>query len=364
MIDELIKIILLLSVGQGLTLSLLLLFKNKGDIIANRILSALILLMIIPLWNEYISTLSNSFSLLIFSPQVFYFQLLYGPLIYLYTMRYTKSSDLPIVTYALLLAGPIFGSLFKSSHFYLVEGGFSQFIWYLFFVTVIAQIAICLFASWLRLQQHDQDIKQNLSNLEKSKLDWLKLLIYGYTLLLAIDFVLVSSKILSLPILDLMRLAVNVSESLFIFFIGFWGMSKQEIHFEQVLIKASRKYDNSTLSQSDAETLVVKLRKLMKSEEVFLDNEISLVSLSKILKITPHHLSQVLNEQLGQNFYDFINSARIERAKEMLLNAGFQKLPIIDIAYQVGFNNKTSFNNAFKKYTQVTPTQYKAKASI
>jgi AraC-like DNA-binding protein len=363
MIDELLKIIFLLSVVQGLTFSLLLLFKKKGDKIANRILALLILLMVIPLWNEYILTLENSFNLLIFSPKALYFQLLYGPLIYLYTVRYTKSGNLSIFTYSLLLAGPIFGSLFKSSHFYLVEGGFSQFIWYLFFVSVIAHIAICLFASWLRLKQHNQDILQNLSNLEKSKLDWLKLLIYGYALLLAIDFVLISSKILGLSILDLMRLAVNVSESLFIFFIGFWGMSKQEIHFEQVLIKANRKYDNSTLSQSGAETLVIKLRELMKNEEVFLDNNISLVSLSKTLKITPHHLSQALNEQLGQNFYDFINSARIERAKDMLVSSSFQKLSIIDVAYQVGFNNKTSFNNAFKKYTQVTPTQYRSQIS-
>ena len=98
----------------------------------------------------------------------------------------------------------------------------------------------------------------------------------------------------------------------------------------------------------------------MKNEELFLDNEISLLSLSKKLNVTPHHLSQALNEQLNQSFYDFINSARILRAKEMLSDPSFHKMAIIDVAYQVGFNNKTTFNNAFKKHTQLTPSKFRA----
>ncbi len=360
MIDELLKIILLLSVGQGLTLSLLLVFKKKGDRSANVILAAFIFLVIIPLWNEYVSFLPETLHFLIFHPTMFYLQFLYGPLLYLYTVHYTKSDKLPVYTYLLLLSGPVFGSLFKASHFYFFEGGLSRNTWYLFFILVNAQIGACLFASWLRLKQHNRDIKQNLSNLDKSKLDWLKILLYSYALLLVIDYMLISSKIMGLPELELVRLAVTLSECLFIFFIGFWGISKPEVHFEQVLVKANRKYDNSTLSEQNAVELISRLKGLMQSEALFLDNEISLLALAERLTVSPHHLSQALNEQLKQNFYDFINSARINKAKDMLEDPGFKKLAIIDIAYQVGFNNKTSFNNAFKKYTQNTPSQYRA----
>ncbi|BBN82772.1 hypothetical protein PA25_27570 [Pseudoalteromonas sp. A25] len=204
------------------------------------------------------------------------------------------------------------------------------------------------------------DIKQNLSNLENAKLNWLKLLIAGYALLLMIEMVKMSSKLIGLDVLESMRLAVSISECMFIFLIGFWGISKPEIHFAQVLVKANSKYDNSTLTKNGSLKLINQLNALMRNEEVFLDNEVSLASLAENLNATPHHLSQALNEQLGQNFYDFINSARIKRAKEMLADAAFQKLPIIDVAYQVGFNNKTSFNNAFKKYTQTTPSQFRA----
>lgn len=361
MIDEILKIVLLVSVGQGITFSSLLVFKSTGDRWANIILAGFILATIIPLWNEYVASLPSSDKLLAIHMKVFYLPMVYGPLLYLYTLRFTRADQPSRQTWSWLIMGPVLGSIFVTSHFYFSVSGFSQFTWYIFYFVINLQILACLIASWLRLKQHNSDIKQNLSNLDKSKLDWLKLLMSCYFLLLIVDFAQSSAKLMQLPVFELMHLLVSVSAGLFIFFIGLWGLSKPEIHFEQVLVKANRKYDNSSLSQTKALNLIKKLDSLMTSEEVFLNNEISLVSLSKKLDVTPHHLSQALNEQLGQNFYDYINSARVNRAKEMLLDNGFQKTPIIDIAYQVGFNNKTSFNNAFKRYTKVTPSQFRAK---
>ncbi|WP_448564830.1 helix-turn-helix domain-containing protein [Thalassotalea ganghwensis] len=360
MTDEFLKIILLLSVGQGLTLSLLLLFKKKGQLWANRTLSLFIVLNIIPLWNEYVSYLPLSYSSLIIHPTIFYLPFLLGPLLYLYTVSFTQTEKPSTFTWGLLAAGPVFGVFFKSAHFYFIDGGFSQYVWYWFFMLVSIQLVCCLVACWLRIKVHHENIKQNLSNLEKAKVDWLKLIIAGYVILLVIEMIKMSARFMGFEVFESMRLAVSISECIFIFLIGFWGISKPEIHFEQVLVKANSKYDNSTLTKNSAQKLINQLNFLMRNEEVFMDNEVSLASLAENLDVTPHHLSQALNEQLGQNFYDFINSARIERAKQMLADAAFQKLPIIDVAYQVGFNNKTSFNNAFKKYTQTTPSQFRA----
>ena len=361
MTDELLKIVLLLSVGQGITFSLLLIFKKKGDRWANGILATFMIFTSVPLWNEYISLLPQSLNVLILHPKLFYIPMLYGPLLYLYTLRYTRAEPPSVISRLLLLAGPVYGSVFVIIHFYGSQSGLGKFTWYLFYLSIDVQIAACLFACWMRLKQHNQDIKQNLSNLEKSKLDWLKLLIYSYLGLLALYVVQTTVKLFDLPIFDLMHLSISIADAVFIFFVGLWGISKPEIHFEQVLVKANRKYDNSTLSNEKAGEIVNQLQRLMESEELYLDNEISLVSLSEQLQVSPHHLSQALNQQLEQNFYDYINSARIERAKAMLSSKGFQKVAIIDVAYQVGFNNKTSFNNAFKKYTQLTPSQFRAK---
>lgn len=59
------------------------------------------------------------------------------------------------------------------------------------------------------------------------------------------------------------------------------------------------------------------------------------------------------------NFFEYINSLRITEAMELLKDKGKSRLTIIEVAYQVGFNNKVSFNAAFKKQTGVTPTEYR-----
>lgn len=359
MTQELLKIILLLSFGQAVTFSLLLLFKQKGDVSANRILAVFLIVMVVPLWNEYVHTLPQSFHMLVLQPKFFYIPFLYGPLLYLYTLSLTKSRKISLLYILLLLVGPVFGSVFITVHFYFYQ--FSQFTWYILFMLVNVQIGLCLLASWLRLKQHNNDLKQNLSNIEKAKLDWLKSLIYSYGLLLVLGVMLSTSKLFSLASFDLLYFLVSLGDAVFIFFVGFYGLSQPEIYFEDKFIKANGKYDNSSLSKLKRVALINSLNELMHTQELYLDNEISLQSLSKKLNVTSHHLSQALNQQLNKNFYDYINTARVQKAKKMLSDSGFQKVAIIDIAYQVGFNNKTSFNNAFKKQTQLTPSQYRLK---
>ena len=74
------------------------------------------------------------------------------------------------------------------------------------------------------------------------------------------------------------------------------------------------------------------------------------------MEVQPHHISQVINELEEKHFSDYINTYRIEDAKKMLLASDHK---IIHVAYDTGFNNKASFNNAFKKHTGMSPTQYK-----
>jgi len=77
--------------------------------------------------------------------------------------------------------------------------------------------------------------------------------------------------------------------------------------------------------------------------------------------LTPHILSQVINEQLSSNFNDFINSYRVEEAKKMLMNPEMKNFTIASIAYDSGFNTLSAFNVAFKKFTGITPPQFRSK---
>jgi len=97
----------------------------------------------------------------------------------------------------------------------------------------------------------------------------------------------------------------------------------------------------------------------METQKPYLDPTLCLNNLAEKLAIPTHHLSQVLNICLNQNFFDFINSYRIKESRRLLSEQDPRKKTIIEILYQTGFNSKSVFNVAFKKYTGMTPSQFR-----
>lgn len=102
-----------------------------------------------------------------------------------------------------------------------------------------------------------------------------------------------------------------------------------------------------------------RLATLMESERPHLDAELTLGKLAERLDIKPKDLTVVLNHGLKKNFYDFINEYRVNTAREKLTDPSCQHLTILAIAYDSGFNSKSSFNAIFKKHVLMTPNQYK-----
>jgi ligand-binding sensor domain-containing protein/AraC-like DNA-binding protein len=119
-----------------------------------------------------------------------------------------------------------------------------------------------------------------------------------------------------------------------------------------------RKYQSSGLSTQDLNTIVEKVKQYIKSEKPYLNSELKLSAVSKELNIPSHHISQALNQVLDQSFSDFINKYRVREVRYMLENEAHQKLTLMAIARQCGFNSKTSFYRVFKKFTGKTPADY------
>ena len=84
--------------------------------------------------------------------------------------------------------------------------------------------------------------------------------------------------------------------------------------------------------------------------------------LADSLTVPAYHLSQLINDEFLVNFYDFINKYRVEEAKKLLIE-DTHNYKILAIAYEVGFNSKATFNRVFKKFTDVTPSEFKEKFS-
>jgi len=123
------------------------------------------------------------------------------------------------------------------------------------------------------------------------------------------------------------------------------------------------KYQKSSLSEEAKEIIISKITKEMKDRKYFTNNLASLAGLSKQINESPHHVSQVINEKLNKNFFELLAIYRVEYAKELIFKDAEGKLTVEELAELVGYNSKSSFNTAFKKYTQKTPSEYRKSIS-
>ena len=153
---------------------------------------------------------------------------------------------------------------------------------------------------------------------------------------------------------------LNILSLIFIFILAngivYRGLKQPEI-FSGIAEKP--KYETSPLTMAEMDECLKKLTSYMKTNKPYLNPSINIAELSKNLSIHPRYISQVINQLLQKNFYDFVNSYRIEEAKRYLANNGDQKMTILEILYEVGFNSKSAFNTAFKKHVGMTPIEYK-----
>jgi len=110
--------------------------------------------------------------------------------------------------------------------------------------------------------------------------------------------------------------------------------------------------------ESDIEEIVL-LKKFMINEEPFLEASLTINDLAEKINMPVKDLSVLINHNLNQHFFDFINGYRIRKAMGILKSPEKRELTVLEVLYEVGFNSKSSFNTAFKKYTNLTPTEFR-----
>ena len=155
--------------------------------------------------------------------------------------------------------------------------------------------------------------------------------------------------------------------SLFLLFVLTGALIKPSVFHifpHQMPIPQSRevqkqRYENSTLTEAQKQKYIKKLNEYMVDQQIYTKPDLTLAQLSENMKIPSHHMSQVINEKLGYNFLDFINSHRVKAAQDKLIDPELAHYTIIGIAYESGFNSKSTFYAAFKKVTGMTPSQYR-----
>lgn len=220
-----------------------------------------------------------------------------------------------------------------------------------FYFLIASTIIYALASYFTNKSRYSDDMEMKL---------WLKLISVGFGFF-AISWLFYFTLFQAGLIKQSQDYSITIMMGVFIGLTSYFGFYHSSVFNGKALKKIFPiiKYQKSGLSKSVLNDYKTKLLDLMESKSLYLESELKLTDLATMLKLSRHNTSQIINECFQMSFYEFINKYRIEEAERLLVDDKEHEMNITDIAYQVGFNNRISFYNAFKKYIGITPTEFR-----
>jgi len=220
----------------------------------------------------------------------------------------------------------------------------------------LAFTTFCLIGA-LRLQaKHRADMMQQFANTERVSLDWLRGMLFlfmGVWLFLAIKQALWLGGVSSPTFYG----TVAFSEMLSIAAFAYFGLRQPALRFEHD--DTARAARSPILTNAHMTRIAAKLSGALNTDRLYAHSDLSLRKLSDVTGVTKNHISETLSQHLNVNFFDFVNRRRVDEAKRLLTETDET---VLTIAYDVGFNSRSTFNAAFKKHVGSTPSVYRAAA--
>ncbi|MBN2213466.1 MAG: AraC family transcriptional regulator [Bacteroidales bacterium] len=350
--------ILWIGLSQSLFAALLIAAK-RDNTVSDKLLSSWLFLLAVSFISGGIAIkffgyplLSNSF-------------LLFNPAFYLYIKSLIKKSFklqwsqllhlVPFIAFettVLVLNVPLtFDSILTSSD----ERIFSVF----FVVTSFLSWTVYLTLSIILVDRYRKNLKNELSNIESdTSLGWILFVLCFYIVLCCLMIILgIYSFFTGTKLILIHR--VNFAALLaMVYIFGFYGLRQRRVFSESEQAEVKEKYKHSILSPSKKEEIKKHIVRFFDKEKPYLDCDFNMDKLSDRLKIPKHYLTEVLNTELQNNFFMFVNKYRVEAVKNRL-KAKSDLYSIEAIGYDCGFSTKSSFFTTFKKITGQTPLQYK-----
>ena len=363
------NIIIISGVIQGIIFSVLVLTQKKYRT-NNTIFLGLTVLFLslsnLQYWlsDTYIILNQPNFSF-VFVP----WQWLIMPMFYLYVYKFLGQGKVTFKMSALLI-GPfivvfsihlstLFNGLIHDHPIQIpmhIEQGIYLYMEYFSFVFNI----IVLFFSLRLIIDYEKDDTYNIQWV-KSESNWLKQLVYvGFLIcifwILGVALVTFYSFIKSYVFYPLW-----IGISFLIYWIGYIGLSKSKALRERIQLRKRRisKFEEASQNPLVPSKTLNKIEAYIQNNKLYLNPYLSLNMLSNELNLSEGYISQIMNKSFNHNFTDYINSLRVEDAKVMLISRDYDNYTILSIGLESGFNSKSSFYIAFKKFTGKTPLEYK-----
>jgi AraC-like DNA-binding protein len=382
---SLIDFLLLVAAAQGLFLAVLIFHKHRA-LYANRFLGSLILLYSCMLLHMAAYDLGLYGTHLVLVPMVVGFAFTMGPLHYFYVKyltlpgrRFRRRDRLHFIPVLAFEAACVEAFWFHGGRLFGLGGevmGIQTGMLLLNWVLMIQAAAYMLFSLKI-LRPYGAAIRGEFSTIDKVRLDWLQAITWMVLAFLGVFFaenVLLLSGINFSNYFNLTSFLMAV----YVYVIGYMGLFKSEV-FENPSTAVSmrrlmhsgpgesfegpgEKYEKSGLSDERAEACLQSLLRLMEEKRPYTDPDLTLAGLAERLDMTSHNLSEVINTKIGQTFFDFINKYRVEKVARDLRDPDKRNLKLLALAFEAGFNSKSSFNSIFKRFTGRTPSEFRQHA--
>lgn len=364
--DQLALVITYAGIVQGVFVTLLLTNKRVRGGRANRFLSVLLLGMSFSvLHNLFAGHVINHFAIRTYAlgdPSFF----LIAPLLWFYVLELTGHRIRLQFRTGLHFVPFVVAVFFSILLRHLPQtGGIANYLdahtsWrsWLFWFCMVAQFSIYLYWVHNRWRVYQQQLVQEVSNTEHVTIGWVR---YFMTIFLGITlfFLLILVNLIHRGPNLLNGYSVPVLFSLSIFALGYKGILQKEVF--SVPISPDR-VAQSPLSPPLAKPLpqqqIDQLLQYMTDQKPYLDPDLTLSSLAQRLSISRSQLSELINDGVGDNFYNFVNRYRVEQVKQFMADPTMKHFNLLGLALEAGFKSKSTFNLIFKRFTGQTPTEY------
>ena len=351
---SLTNVIHIIVIFQGSLLSLFILSSDKRKTSSNFILGIIIGILSFQILGLFLENRGIGGGLFYRINAVYGF--LYGPFLYFFSKSITRKS-FGFKQRDLLHFFPFFLTVLIVS---FSQNFLSPVYLYIFYALhILSYLSVCL----VEVLKYKKAVKDNYTNLDWLNLDWLQGTFLVFTLIVIADVLQFSVFILSGDSYDLenivfllILLAINL-----LYFKGYMSSDKSPaLKEEDFDLSSSIQSGRKRAKRMDGlQGYIEKLEQHMKEKESFRNPHLTIAILAEEIGISKRNLSELINEHYQQNFVDFINTHRIELAKYKLQHPKDPGETILEVMYEVGFNSKSSFNQAFKKKTGLTPSQFK-----
>jgi AraC-like DNA-binding protein len=294
------------------------------------------------------------------------FAFLYAPAFYIYVRSLTEINFkfqrkdfihfIPFISFTVYLLITFYFRSAVEKQYFIKHESTTMTLWNL--LTPVLQTQIMIYAIFIirTIVIFRKRIKGVFSTIDNINYSWLKFIVIGVAFLWLADLPRYFASIRKLSQITLIETLFYAGFLLLSYLILFKALTQPEIFSLMPEFPQKKK---KSLSDTVTDQYLSELLSFMVQEKPYLDPSITIFTLSEKTSIPQRSLSDVINNSLNQNFYDFINSYRVKESQRLLLENKKESKTILEILYQSGFGTKSSFNQAFKKHTGKTPTQFK-----